>query len=120
VGDADVLAGGRQGLDRPDMERARRLVRASGRAGERVVIHVTETPALGRYYARVLNELGFRTTLRNQSFAETDIYKPNTPATTGAAGWLADYLAPSGFIKENFECGGGGTSRGSAIARWTA
>ena len=78
------------------MEHARRLVAASGRAGERVVVQVrTPEPALGRYYARLLEELGFRTTLRNLSFAESDLYDPNTRATTGPTGWAADYLAAS-------------------------
>jgi peptide/nickel transport system substrate-binding protein len=93
-----------KGWTAPDMERARRLVRASGRAGERVVIHVSGAPALGRYYARLLNKLGFRTTLRIQSPAENDLYDPQTRATTGLTAWGADYLAPSGFIKDNFGC----------------
>jgi ABC-type transport system substrate-binding protein/DNA-binding SARP family transcriptional activator/DNA-binding beta-propeller fold protein YncE len=97
-----------KGWTAPDMEHARRLVQASGRAGERVVIHLGGEPALGRYYERVLDRLGFRTTLRIQSADELDIYEPNTPASTGLTGWAADYLAPSGFIQDNFGCAGGG------------
>ena len=83
------------------MERARRLVAASGRAGERVVVHVpdSEEPASAGYYARLLDELGFRTTLRVQSFDDYDIYDPSTRAQTGFVGWGADYLAPSTFIE---------------------
>ena len=44
----------------PDLERARKLVAASGQAGARVVIHVpTFRARVGRYYARLLDELGF-------------------------------------------------------------
>ena len=47
------------------MERARRLVAASGRAGERVVVWVPDYKAkVGRYFAALLNDLGFRATLR--------------------------------------------------------
>jgi YVTN family beta-propeller protein len=97
-----------KGWTAPDMEHARRLVRASGRAGERVVIHLSQEPALGRYYERVLDKLGFQTTLRIQSADKLDIYEPNTPASTGLTGWAADYLAPSGFIQDNFGCAGAG------------
>jgi ABC-type oligopeptide transport system substrate-binding subunit len=64
-----------------------------------------EAPALARYYARVLDKLGFRTTLRIQPFADYDVYSPQTRADTGLAGWAPDYLAPSNFIQSNFGCG---------------
>jgi ABC-type oligopeptide transport system substrate-binding subunit len=88
------------------MERARRLVAASGRAGERVVVHMPDYRAqLARYYAKLLDELGFRTTLRIQTFNEYDIYKEGSRATTGLAQWGADYLAAANFIQPNFACG---------------
>jgi peptide/nickel transport system substrate-binding protein len=96
------------GWTAPDLEHARRLVRTSGRAGERVIISVSGEPAFGRYYARLLDELGFRTALRLPASDEEDLYEPNTRTTTGLTGWEADYLAPSSFIKDNFGCGGGG------------
>ena len=49
----------------PDLARARRLVAASGRAGERVVLWMApERRSVGRYLAAMLNRLGLRTTLR--------------------------------------------------------
>jgi peptide/nickel transport system substrate-binding protein len=90
----------------PDLEHARRLVAASGRSGERVVIHMPLHKArLARYYAKLLEQLGFRTTLRMQSSNDYDVYVPTTRATTGLAQWGADYLAAANFIEPNFGCG---------------
>jgi peptide/nickel transport system substrate-binding protein len=97
-----------RGWTAPDMERARRLVAASGRVGDRVVVHMPDFDykvRLARYYARRLRELGFRTTLRIQSFDAYDVYDANTRASTGEAQWGADYLAPANFIQPNFGCG---------------
>ncbi len=95
-----------RGWTAPDMERARRLVAASGHTGDRVVLHMAdERVGLGRYYARLLEELGFRVTLRFQPYSELDTYKANTRATTGLAEWGADYLTASNFIQANFGCG---------------
>jgi peptide/nickel transport system substrate-binding protein len=95
-----------RGWTAPDPERARRLIAESGRAGDRVVVHMPEFEApLARYYARLLRELGFRTTLRIQSFKDYDVNNANTRATTGLVGWGADYLAPANFIEPNFGCG---------------
>jgi peptide/nickel transport system substrate-binding protein len=95
-----------KGWTAPDIQRARRLVAASGRFGARVIVHAgQEAPALARYYARVLDKLGFRTTLRIQSSKDFDLYDPRTRANTGLTGWGADYLAPSNFIQANFGCG---------------
>ena len=90
----------------PDMAHARRLVAASGRAGEHVIVRVPDfREAVGRYYARVLRELGFRTTVRVQSFDDGgDIWDPATRAQTGFIGWGADYLAASTFIRSTFTC----------------
>lgn len=65
-------------------------------------------PAQARYYVRVLDKLGFRTTLRIQSSDDSDLYDPNTRANTGLTGWAPGYLAPSDFIRGNFECGSTG------------
>ena len=95
----------RGGWTAPDMERARRLVAASGRAGERIVVRVPDFRLnVGRYYARVLEDLGFRTTLRVQTFKSDDTWDPRTHAQTGFVGWSADYLAPSTFLETVFGC----------------
>jgi YVTN family beta-propeller protein len=48
----------------PDLERARALVAESGRAGERVVVRVPEGQPAGRYFTALLDDLGFRASLR--------------------------------------------------------
>ena len=97
-----TAAGGWTG---PDMRAARRLVASSGRAGERVVVHApTWKAAVGRYYAALLNDLGFRARAQIGS-ASFDVYDLRTRAQTGIAEWGADYLAPSTFIEPNFKCG---------------
>ena len=104
---ASPTAGG--GWTAPDLERARRLVAASGRAGERVVVKVGRFKAeVGRYFAGLLDDLGFRVTLRVQPDSDYDLYDLRTRSQTGYVGWAADYLAPSTFVEANFACGTGG------------
>ena len=89
----------------PDVERARRLVAASGRTGDHVIVRVPEfREAVGRYYARLLDDLGFRTTVRVVTFLDDDTWDPAARAQTGFVGWGADYVAPSTFVKTMFEC----------------
>ena len=79
---------------------------ASGRAGARVVVKVpTYKAKVGRYYAALLNDLGFRATLRVVTPMNYDVYTLSTHAQTGIAEWGADYLAPSTFVQPNFKCG---------------
>ncbi|MEO8690859.1 MAG: ABC transporter substrate-binding protein [Solirubrobacteraceae bacterium] len=101
---AAPTAGG--GWTAPDMEQARRLVAASGRAGERVLVTVLPWKAkVGRYYARLLDDLGFPTTLRVKAPEDYDAYELSNHAQTGIAEWGSDYLAPSTFVEPNFKCG---------------
>ncbi len=94
----------------PDMKRARRLVAASGRAGDHIIVRVPDfREAVGRYYARLLDDLGFRTTVRVLSFDEDDSWVPAARAQTGFVGWGADYLAPSTFVKTGFACAARGS-----------
>ena len=89
----------------PDMERARSLVAASGRAGERVVVwSLGYQLNFGRYYTRLLNELGFRATLRRSDHDWNKVYQPDSPAQTGVSQWGADYVAPSTFVQTLFTC----------------
>ena len=54
-----------RGWTAPDLDRARRLVAESGRAGERVVVTVDAFRRdAGRYFAGLLDDLGFRASLR--------------------------------------------------------
>jgi peptide/nickel transport system substrate-binding protein len=94
-----------RGWTAPDLDRARGLIAHSGRAGERVILHAPDYDApLARYYAGLLRELGFRTTLRIQPGDAYDVYDPATRATTGFGGWAADYLGPSNFLLPIYGC----------------
>jgi peptide/nickel transport system substrate-binding protein len=96
------------GWTAPDLDRARRLIAASGTAGERVVVDVP-TPQrhrMGRYFVSLLRELGFHARLRvlpiGPYFAR--IQTPGSRDQMGFVGWAADFISPSSFIDGNFTC----------------
>jgi ABC-type transport system substrate-binding protein/DNA-binding SARP family transcriptional activator/DNA-binding beta-propeller fold protein YncE len=94
----------------PDVAQARRLVAASGRTGAHVVVRVPDfREPIGRYYAELLDDLGFRTTVRVVGFNDDDTWDPRAHVQTGFVGWGADTLGASGFIDPLFTCAGRGT-----------
>jgi peptide/nickel transport system substrate-binding protein len=98
----------RGGWTAPDMERARRLVRASGRAGERVIVHVPPfRRATGRYFTALLDDLGFRASLA-RGYTERSYFSriqdPRSRAQIGFQGWALDYVTPSSVINLHFTC----------------
>jgi YVTN family beta-propeller protein len=91
----------------PDLERARRLVARSDRAGERVVVRVPEFQRrVGRYFTALLAELGFRASLR--LLGDIDYFGRvldlRSGAQIGFEGWSSDYLSASSFVVPNFTC----------------
>jgi peptide/nickel transport system substrate-binding protein len=96
-----------RGWTSPDMARARRLVAGSGAVGERVVVQVPEFKReVGRYFAALLDDLGYDASLRvipDNDYFPT-VYDPATRAQIGFIGWYADYATPSNFIMPNFTC----------------
>ena len=92
-----------RGWSAPDLDQARRLVAASGRAGEHVVVHAEPWRApVARYYTRLLDDLGFRATLAFEPGAGD--YRRSAQPQTGFTGWLADRLTPGSFLGDNFAC----------------
>lgn len=97
------------GYEGPDLRKARRLVAASGTAGERVtIVSCVETRNMGEYLRVVLHSLGYR--------AQLGVVLPipscfryvldsRHRAQIGFYGWSADYLAPSDFLDLLFSCG---------------
>jgi peptide/nickel transport system substrate-binding protein len=82
-----------------DLERAKRLVRASGYAGMNVTVWGNSRETLQKpaeYYARVLNEIGFRarTKIIDPSVYFGEIGSQRTRAQTGIANWFQDYPHP--------------------------
>ena len=95
-----------RGWTAPDMERARALVAASGTAGKRIVVLTPDFKlGLGRYFAWLLDQLGYRASVR---VPDGDYFEamrdPRTRAQIGFFGFNADYAAPSTFIQVNFTC----------------
>jgi YVTN family beta-propeller protein len=96
----------------PDMAKARALVKASGTTGTKIEVLGVQRRiplALARYFASVLRELGYRTSLR--VFPDFGSYleyvgDASNRAQIGQAGITAAILAPSDFLQP-FSCSGG-------------
>ncbi len=95
--------GGVAGLDT-----ARRLVQASGTAGQTVTVWVLGPLAVqGRFLASVLRSLGYRTRVRTVQDLQkyfTLITSPRTRAQTGYYGWASDFPSEAGFFRPLFSC----------------
>ena len=100
----------------PDLARARRLVRESGTAGQRVdVWGAIDSPYVPRgvpvYVASVLRTLGYRVRLHllpNATF--TEAMRQGFQLSVDGD-WIASYPSPSSYLPQFFGCGGG-TSNG--------
>jgi YVTN family beta-propeller protein len=93
----------------PDLDRARRLVAASGTKAERVQVWATDK-AEGEYVVALLRRLGYRTRLRTivpyDKYTAT-LFDPRNFDTFQIAQlrWFHDYPAASGFISSAiFDC----------------
>ena len=94
----------------PDLARARRLVAASGTRGATVEFWTSTTSGfepVGRYFASLLRELGYRSRLRTFSDLHLIIENagPRRPQL-GIWGWLADSAGPFNFLKPLVTCAG--------------
>ena len=98
------LPGGVAGLDR-----ARNLVRRSGRSGASVTVWVPKPVlAQGRFMASVLESLGLRAHVRVFS-PDIQVYfdhvsDSRSRAQTGFAGWFSDFPSVSEFLGAQFLC----------------
>jgi peptide/nickel transport system substrate-binding protein len=108
---ADPIPGG--GWTAPDLDRARRLVAASGRAGARVTVDagVEESRRAGPYFVSLLHDLGFHARLHvfpagSDYFAE--VQRRDARKQMGVYGWGPDYMSPSSLLDPTFGC----TARG--------
>ena len=97
----------------PDIARAERLVRASGTQGERVVVLYSNegmsfpSPATGRYVVSVLDQLGYRASLRVVRNPDTYwglLGNSHNHAQAGFFSWYEDYPAPPDFIEPLLTC----------------
>jgi peptide/nickel transport system substrate-binding protein len=92
----------------PDLERAQGLVQRSGTAGMRVVFEYSSVdwpqgPALGEYLVELLEDLGYRGSVRPASVAE--FYSPDNEFQMGTQGWGIDYPTASSMFNLQHTCG---------------
>lgn len=93
----------------PDMEKAKTLMKASGQIGQKVTVIADDQgtdPALGTYMTSVLNELGFKATLKIISGDIEFTYIQNTKNNVqiSITSWIQDYPAASDFINVLLGC----------------
>ena len=97
----------------PDLARAEQLVRASGTRGDKVTVLAgnlsapVPTPSTGRYVVSVLDELGYRASLRtlsaNRYFGVLGDSRDRVQA--GFFPWYQDYPVASDFVGPLLTCG---------------
>jgi ABC-type transport system substrate-binding protein/DNA-binding SARP family transcriptional activator len=97
----------RRGWSAPDVDRARRLVAQSGTKGARIVVWGPDFQRrAARYFVGLLDDLGFRASLR---ILPTNEYFPTVMTLRsrrqiGLQGWALDYVSASSFIQPHFVC----------------
>jgi YVTN family beta-propeller protein len=92
----------------PDLAKARTLVAASRTAGSRIDLVVPADPApraVGRYFADLLRDLGYRVRVRVPDIDILGYWADSrNRAQLGPTGWFADRLAASNFFQPLFTC----------------
>jgi peptide/nickel transport system substrate-binding protein len=93
----------------PDMAKARALMKASGQAGQAVTVISDDQntdPQISTYLVSVLNELGFKATLKVISANIQFTYIQNTKNNVqiSLSQWYQDYPAASDFINVLLGC----------------
>lgn len=93
----------------PDMAKAKALMKASGQIGQKVTVITDDQnvdPALGTYLTSVLNQLGFKATLKVLSGDIQFTYIQNTKnhVQISVTAWVQDYPAASDFINVLLGC----------------
>ncbi len=90
----------------PDMERARKLVRSSGTAGQAITVWISPGIGFGaragRYIVSVLHSLGYHA--RYQLAADPFSNEDKIHLQAGFSGWYPDYPAPGGFFDATLTC----------------
>ncbi len=94
----------------PDLERARRLIAASGTKGTRVTVWTARIPdwppELGDYFVSLVTDLGYVANLKTLNLPRyfTTVGDSRTRAQIIVNGWIADYPAPSAFFEPLLTC----------------
>jgi YVTN family beta-propeller protein len=94
------------------LEKARALVRASGKLGARVVVWTPAPVAFeGRFMSALLGSLGFHASVHTLPASKIETYfatilDARKRVQTGYIGWIADYPSSLGFFQQQFSCAG--------------
>lgn len=102
-------AGGGDTWSAPDMAKAKELVKESGTAGQEVTIIAednTVSRSIGVYLQGVLNNLGYKTSVKaiSQNIQFTYIQNTNNKVQISISQWFQDYPSPSNFLHVLFGC----------------
>ena len=93
----------------PDLAGAKQMVAESGTAGQSVTVIADDGTVgtnLGTYLVSVLNQLGYKASLRalSSNIEFTYIQNSNNKMQIGVSYWAQDYPAPSDFLNVMFSC----------------
>jgi peptide/nickel transport system substrate-binding protein len=93
----------------PDMEKAKQLVQESGTAGQEVTVIVEDNSIprnIGVYLQSVLNELGYKASMKaiSPNIHFTYIQNTNNNVQLSVSQWYQDYPAASNFLHVLFGC----------------
>jgi peptide/nickel transport system substrate-binding protein len=94
----------------PDLEKAKQLMQESGVIGQEVTIIVQDVTVdrnVGVYLQSVLNDLGFKASVKaiSANIQFTYIQNTNNKVQMSVAQWYQDYPAASNFLNVLFGCG---------------
>jgi peptide/nickel transport system substrate-binding protein len=95
---------------KPDLEKAKALVKESGTAGQKVTIIVEDTTVsrnIGVYLQGVLQQLGYDASVKpiSQNIQFTYIQNTNNKVQMSVSQWYQDYPAASDFLNILLSCG---------------
>ncbi len=93
----------------PDMDKAKALVEESGTAGQEVTIVTEDTvvsKGIGTYLQSVLNELGYKASVKpiSSNIQFTYIQNTNNKVQMSISQWYQDYPQPSNFLNILLSC----------------
>lgn len=105
----NYTAHGGQTWTAPDMAKAKALVKASGTAGQSVGVVVQNDPvnqSIGEYIQSVLNQLGYKATLKplSDNIQFTYIQNTNNHVQISLTQWYQDYPTAADFLQVLLSC----------------
>ena len=95
----------------PDLKKAKALVKASGTFGAKVAVVAQNDPvdlSVGEYIQGVLNQIGYKATVKplSQNIEFSYIQNTNNKVQISVTQWFQDYPAASDFLKVLLSCSG--------------